>query len=847
MIRTSLQPNPPIWEGTVNELTVTYDVTSYTPAQIVGSDFDLSQILLMVIDDVPLSTPVSTRRFSSLGTHSVRIIFNDSFDNCSYLFDGCSSIVNVDFENFDTSNILYMCAMFRNCEKISELNLSNFDTSKVKSMSYMFDGCANISSADISQFDTSNTHSMTHMFHGCSSLTKVYLYGDISNLNDCSDMFADIDTVGKFYYVDNANYDLVVKQLPPSWKLCDNVIVATYTVAKDTTSATKLIGNSYLLDKISTMSINDVLLDAPVDSYTFENLSEDDDTTDFIVKMQLGCQFKGLSSMFSGCTSLTNVDLSRLDASQVTSMDSIFSSCSGLTSVDLSMLDLDNLYSFTFGFGGTAVESVSFPPMPNLKTTLRMFISSKIKTFDFKAFDFSSVIQADYMFNSCKIESADMSDVYMPCVTSIKDFFCGCNSLKSLNLSNFHIPNEIDMSEFCTNCSALEDVTLTNLNVPKCTSLEKFFYSCVSLTSIDMSNLSFPNCTTIDNIFFACTKLKDINMSGIQFEKLKSFHLGGIGNVETLDLSNATVNGFSGLGCSIVRNYNGDETTLKKVSLNGFSSDCTHFNYAFNYQKSLESADVRNMNLPNATYISSMFSYCESLKELDFSGSYFPKAFEAASLFSYCTSLTKVSNLSVPCVNQMDGWFYNCTSLQTFDSTIQIGALQWLNHAFTNCTSLKSVDFSGCNLGNVYSDIYSLFYGCKALTYINMPNLKFTKETSSLNIFSGLSSLETLNISGWDTSNVTSMKNAFNSCSSLTALDLSEWDTSKVTTMSYMFSSCSGLLSVKFGNEANSSVDASGMFQSITTTGTLYYPSEYADSYANIIAAIPDTWTAEAY
>ena len=43
--------------------------------------------------------------------------------------------------------------------------------------------------------------------------------------------------------------------------------------------------------------------------------------------------------MFSGCSSLTSLDLSNFDTSQVTSMAGMFSECSSLTILDLSSFD----------------------------------------------------------------------------------------------------------------------------------------------------------------------------------------------------------------------------------------------------------------------------------------------------------------------------------------------------------------------------------------------------------------------------------------------------------------------------------------------------------------------------
>ena len=47
--------------------------------------------------------------------------------------------------------------------------------------------------------------------------------------------------------------------------------------------------------------------------------------------------------MFSGCSSLTSLDLTPLDTQNVTNMGYMFSGCSGLTSLDLTPLDTQNV------------------------------------------------------------------------------------------------------------------------------------------------------------------------------------------------------------------------------------------------------------------------------------------------------------------------------------------------------------------------------------------------------------------------------------------------------------------------------------------------------------------------
>ena len=47
------------------------------------------------------------------------------------MFYNCSSLVNLDLSNFDTSSLTTMGCMFRNCSKLTSLDLSNFDFTNV--------------------------------------------------------------------------------------------------------------------------------------------------------------------------------------------------------------------------------------------------------------------------------------------------------------------------------------------------------------------------------------------------------------------------------------------------------------------------------------------------------------------------------------------------------------------------------------------------------------------------------------------------------------------------------------------------------------------------------------------
>ena len=113
-----------------------------------------------------------------------------SVTDMSLMFQNCASLTSLDVSSFDTSNVTHMIFMFNLCESLTSLDLSGFDTSSVTGMSVMFQNCASLTSLDLSGFDTSNVTKMAGMFSNCKDLTSLDLSGfDTSNVADMSNMF----------------------------------------------------------------------------------------------------------------------------------------------------------------------------------------------------------------------------------------------------------------------------------------------------------------------------------------------------------------------------------------------------------------------------------------------------------------------------------------------------------------------------------------------------------------------------------------------------------------------------------------------------------------------------------
>ena len=66
----------------------------------------------------------------------VKLVWENDITECRCMFKDCSSIVEMNFSNFNTK-CNRMIDMFRGCIKLKSLDLSNFDVSSIIEMSNM--------------------------------------------------------------------------------------------------------------------------------------------------------------------------------------------------------------------------------------------------------------------------------------------------------------------------------------------------------------------------------------------------------------------------------------------------------------------------------------------------------------------------------------------------------------------------------------------------------------------------------------------------------------------------------------------------------------------------------------
>ena len=167
---------------------------------------------------------------------------------------------------------------------------------------------------------------------------------------------------------------------------------------------------------------------------------------------------------------------------------------------------------------------------------------------------------------------------------------------------------------------------------------------------------------------------------------------------------------------------------------------------------------------------------------------------------SNLTSITGISNLKTDNVTGMEGLFYGCSALTSLDvSGFKTDNVTDMSQLFHGCSSLTNLDVSHFKTDNV-KNMSDMFWGCSSLSSLDVSNFKTDNVTHMVGMFSGCSSLTSLDVSHFKTDNVIAMVSMFHGCSSLTSIDVSNFKTDNVLYMSSMFNQCSKLTSLDVSN-----------------------------------------------
>ena len=250
------------------------------------------------------------------------------------MFNGCSSLEYLDLSNWDTSEVANIYSMFSGCTNLKRIDFNeNINTSKVTNMSAMFRNCSSLTTLDLSKFDTSQVTDMARMFDGCSSLEYLNLSnwdtGLVSVMADNNGgMFTNCTNLKEIKGIENFN-TINVKNMTGMFAGCSSLI--SLDLSKwDTRNVTDVVG---WFGGMFSNCINLKELKFG-ENFTLENVTSFKYSSNSV-------------SLFYGCSSLTELDLTSFDTHKVTSYNGTFSGCTNLKVVKVTTgkwtLDVDLL------------------------------------------------------------------------------------------------------------------------------------------------------------------------------------------------------------------------------------------------------------------------------------------------------------------------------------------------------------------------------------------------------------------------------------------------------------------------------------------------------------------------
>ncbi len=381
----------------------------------------------------------------------------------------------------------YMFQNFRGVEKI-ELNL--IDTSKVISMGNMFQLCSSLTELDLNGFDTSKVTNMGQLFRESKNLKKIKGLDQFntSNVTSMAGMFSDCNNLEE---LDVSHFDTSkVVAMGDPWNLgmfqrCSKLTEIKGIENFDTKIVTNM-GN--IFNGCSSLTNLDLSKwdTSKVDFmqgmfYNCTNLKE----IKFGKKFDTSLVTK-MGSMFAGCSSLTSIDVISFNTEKVTEMGSMFSGCSSLKSLDLSHFDTSNVTSIGSMFIGCT----------NLKEIKGLGILNT-----------SNVTIMYRVFEGCgSLETLDLSEWDISSVTDMSRMFLGCGNLREIKgLEKFDTSQVTNMELMFGNCSSLEYLDLTSFDTSLVTKMGGMFQYCNSLTSVSVTTgkwtLTYDKVGLRDDIF----------------------------------------------------------------------------------------------------------------------------------------------------------------------------------------------------------------------------------------------------------------------------------------------------------------------------------------------------------
>ena len=198
-----------------------------------------------------------------------------------------------------------------------------------------------------------------------------------------------------------------------------------------------------------------------------------------------GLEITNAAYLFYNCTSLTTLDTSKWDLSNLVDGRDMFYNCTSLTTLDTSKWNLSNLVD-----GRDMFKFCGY-----------------LQSLDTSKWNLSNLSNGGSMFNGCtSLQTIDTSKWNLSNLSNGSSMFNGCTSLQTLDTSKWNLSNLVDGYRMFAICTSLVSIDLSD-KLENCKYSEQILYYCTNLET------AVGNHTETDNVRLLIGRSKSLNIS----------------------------------------------------------------------------------------------------------------------------------------------------------------------------------------------------------------------------------------------------------------------------------------------------------------------------------------------
>ena len=506
----------------------------------------------------------------------------------------------------------------------------------ISDLSGMFNGCYETTSLDLSLWDTSNITNMSSMFAGCSKLTSV----NVSSF-DTSNV-TDMSNMFGVYGTESVYSQTETTVTYPSYGTWNGSALPELSAGHDYSVASTTLG----LKSLTMLDISNF------DTTNVTDMSNMFYGAKVLTDITFGDHFNtanvnDMSYMFADCEAVEAIDIADFNTSSVTDMHGMFNNCISVTNLDLS--------NFHTG----------------------------------KVTDMSG------MFTGCKSLTNLKPTTDVSAVTDMHDMFAGCSSLTTLDLGLFNTESVINMSGMFNDCTALTSLTFEDLDTSSVESMAYMFEDCSKLNSLDLSGFDTCFVTDMSFMFMDCTALANIDISDLD--------TSAVTNMENMfagaKIAELDFNGWDTSKVVSMKGMFGNSMIPAGTSFDSFDTSSVETMYGMFYKCTADDL-ILNFDASNATNMYGMF------------------------MDSDINSIA-LNNWNANKIESMEGFFQKAKITSLEISNFGGNSLTSMHNTFAYIDDLSSFNVVGINTSQV-TDMYGFFTGVDSISVLDLSAFDFS-------------------------------------------------------------------------------------------------------------------------